>query len=218
MCWRCTAALGPSVPQTTSSVSNIPLVPQQLLQFHLQRMVQMNTQRQQQLQPPWPPSSPSQLQQAQSLPFLQQMSLIQRQQQILQQRQSQAHFPPWGIHAYNSGVGTSSNPISIGDSPPLIRTPPIPSLPQLTPPVLNGGWPTGFPNPFTSQPARDPSHYLQSYDYHVPNPSAEEIKDLLANIRPDEDIKVEDKDAIIAGMAPHMRLMKHQQVVLYFMV
>ena len=217
MCWRCTAALGPvSAPQTTSSLSNIPLnLQEQLLRYQLQRMTQMNVPRQQ-LQPQWPPSIPNQPQQA--LPFYQQMSLLQRQQQILQQRENQAHFQPWEKQGYNSGIGTSSNPISLGDSPPLVRTPPIPHLPQLTPPVLNGGWPTGYPNPFTSQPARDPSHYLQSYDYPVPNPSAEEIKDLLANIRPDEDIKVEDKDAIIAGMAPHMRLMKHQQVVLYFMV
>ena len=57
-----------------------------------------------------------------------------------------------------------------------------------------------------------PGYMYPSYDWNVPGPSTEEIKDLLSNIRPDEDIKVEDKDAIIEGMAPQMRLMKHQQV------
>jgi hypothetical protein len=52
------------------------------------------------------------------------------------------------------------------------------------------------------------------HSHHIGNPSANEIKDLLANIRPDEDIKVEDKDSIIQGLARHMRLMKHQQVTL----
>ena len=56
------------------------------------------------------------------------------------------------------------------------------------------------------------SYMYPSYDWNVPGLSTEEIKDLLSNIRPDEDIKVEDKDAIIEGMALQMRLMKHQQV------
>jgi hypothetical protein len=92
------------------------------------------------------------------------------------------------------------------------------TFPQPNPPVLNGGWPTTYPNPFTAKAVRDPAAYLPNYDYSVPNPSSEEIKDLLANIRPDEDIKVEDKDAIIPGLAPHMRLMKHQQVVLHRLI
>jgi hypothetical protein len=221
MCWRCTGSLDPvPIPQTTSSPSNLPSnfalgIPQQLLQFQLQSMAHLNQPRLQ-LQP-----NPNQPQQDRTLPYLQQIAMIQRQQLLQQQRQNQAPFQTWPNQGYNSGVGTSSNPINLGDSP-LVQTPPIsfplPNLPQLTPPVLNGGWPTGYQNPFTSQPARIPAHYLPSYDFPVPNPSAEEIKDLLANIRPDEDIKVEDKDAIIAGMAPHMRLMKHQQVVLYCMV
>ena len=61
-----------------------------------------------------------------------------------------------------------------------------------------------------------PSYMYPSYDWNVPGPSTEEIKDLLSNIRPDEEIKVEDKDAILDGMAPQMRLMKHQQVPLPF--
>jgi hypothetical protein len=228
MCWKCTAPLDPvPIPQTTSSPStltpNLTLnLQEQLLQFQLQRMQQL-TLPQQQLQTQWQQPQPSlnQPQQGPSVAYLQQVAMIQRQRQLLQQRQNQARFQPWSNQGYNSGVGTSSNPINLGDSP-LVQTPPIhfplPNLPQLTPPVLNGGWPTGYQNPFASQPARDPAHYLQSYDYPVPNPSAEEIKDLLANIRPDEDIKVEDKDAIIPGMASHMRLMKHQQVVSYCMV
>ena len=61
-----------------------------------------------------------------------------------------------------------------------------------------------------------PSYMYPSYDWNVPGPSTEEIKDLLSNIRPDEEIKVEDKDAILDGMAPQMRLMKHQQVPVPF--
>jgi SNF2 family DNA or RNA helicase len=85
---------------------------------------------------------------------------------------------------------------------------------------MNNGWPGPFPNPFASQSTSyDPARYLSRipYDYPVPNPSADEIKDLLANIRPDEDIKVEDTDAIIPGLAEHMRLMKHQQMGLAWM-
>jgi hypothetical protein len=47
-------------------------------------------------------------------------------------------------------------------------------------------------------------------DYSAPVPDAKEIKELLSNIRPDEDIDV-DKDAVVPGLAPHVRLMKHQQ-------
>jgi hypothetical protein len=47
-------------------------------------------------------------------------------------------------------------------------------------------------------------------DYSAPVPDAKEIKELLSNIRPDEYIEV-DKDAVIPGLAPHVRLMKHQQ-------
>src|SRR5436305_3541833 len=51
-------------------------------------------------------------------------------------------------------------------------------------------------------------------DYAVPGLAAEEIKDLLSNIRPDEDIKLDD-DVVIPGLAPHVRLMKHQQAGLF---
>jgi len=121
-------------------------------------------------------------------------------------------------------MGTSSNPISITDSPPETRVlqsntqiPNI-SLPQSVA-ALNNGWPVSQ-NPFTApSTSNDPAHYLSRipYNFPAPNPSVDEIKELLANIRPDEDIKVEDKDAIIPGLAGHMRLMKHQQMGLAWM-
>ena len=87
--------------------------------------------------------------------------------------------------------------------------------------MLNNGWPVpGFP--FQAPKIVDPASYLSNisppvYDHGMPPLTSDEIKDLLANIRPDEDIKVEDKDAIIPGLAKHMRLMKHQQMGLAWM-
>jgi hypothetical protein len=122
------------------------------------------------------------------------------------------------------GFGTPSNPIDVSDSPPQQRVlqtnTMIPNFSFLGGPP-NNGWPTPlnpFAGPSSSKPV-DPAQYLSRipYDYNVPNPSQDEIKELLANIRPDEDIKLEDKDAIVAGLAPNMRLMKHQQMGLAWM-
>ena len=122
-----------------------------------------------------------------------------------------------------AGSGTSSDPINLGDSPPETRssTPQIQTFsPVSLPTVMNNGWPVPFPNPFAKkQAAYDPAQYLSRvpYDYPIPNPSADDIKELLANIRPEEDIKVEDNDAVIPGLSGHMRLMKHQQMGLAWM-
>ena len=180
------------------------------------------------------PANPhfSQLQQTQpnqSTYNLLQMQRMQQQQNYLQQvreahRIQQLHR---GLPYMQTGIGTgtSSNPINIIDSPPQTRNPqsnthiPTFSLPQSLS-ALNNGWPVNIPNPFAGpSTSNDPAQYLSriAYDYAVPNPSADEIKELLSNIRPDEEIKVEDKDAIIPGMAGHMRLMKHQQMGLAWM-
>jgi hypothetical protein len=123
-----------------------------------------------------------------------------------------------------TGFGTPSNPIDVTDSPPQQRVLQTNTMiPNFTLPggPLNNGWPTPlnpFAGPSSSKPV-DPAQYLSRlpYDYNVPNPSQDEIKELLANIRPDEDIKLEDKDAIVSGLAPNMRLMKHQQMGLAWM-
>lgn len=171
---------------------------------------------------------PQQQQQQSNSPYHQMQRLQQHQQYLhqireahrLQRQQMAMSYTPFG-----TGIGTSSNPISLDDSPPQTRTlqsnTHIPnfSLPQSMA-ALNNGWPVNLTNPFSSQSTtNDPALYLTRipHDYPVPNPSADEIKELLANIRPDEDIKVEDKDAIIPGLAPQMRLMKHQQMGLAWM-
>jgi hypothetical protein len=86
--------------------------------------------------------------------------------------------------------------------------------PNSNPYLLNNGWPVpGAPYGRATGPASYlPNIVTPLYDYNVPAPSNDEIKELLSNIRPDEEIKIEDKDAIIPGMAKHMRLMKHQQM------
>ena len=118
-----------------------------------------------------------------------------------------------------SGTGTSSSPITLGDSLPQSKPQTNSLFANITLPssipVVNNGWPSSYPNMHGSQ-ANDPAGYLRhihyQHDYSYTNPTSDEIKDLLANIRPDEEFKVEDKDAIIPGLAKHMRLMKHQQV------
>lgn len=149
---------------------------------------------------------------------------------MLQQQQQQQHLN-WvanrqqlnGTSSNSSGFGTSSNPIALDDDTvPVLQNHTqfpsfgIPRAPLVNNPFLNNGW-TPQPNPFAPpMPIKmDPSQYLNRvpYNYAVPNPSQDEIKELLANIRPDEDIKIEDTDAIIPGLASHMRLMKHQQVL-----
>jgi hypothetical protein len=148
----------------------------------------------------------------------------QQQQQWLSQQQ-QINGPSSNF----SGFGTSSNPIALDDdSVPVLQnytqvpTYGIPHAPLVNNPFLNNGW-SAQQNPFTQSPSVkiEPPQYLNrvpAYDYPVPNPSQDDIKELLANIRPDEDIKVEDTDAIIPGLASHMRLMKHQQVLPWCMI
>ena len=111
-----------------------------------------------------------------------------------------------------SGMAISSNLVNFGDctpqSKPVQTNPVLPAL-SLHPISLNNGWPVQL-KPIASQ-IIDAAGYLR-YLPQSSNPSSVEIKELLSNIRPDEDIKLEDKDAIIPGLAKHMRLMKHQQV------
>lgn len=152
---------------------------------------------------------------------LQQQALMQRQAQMQQQAQlqRQAQAARNGMSYVFNAAGTSSNPINV-DSPPQSRPLqtntyiPNVNLPGAIP-LINNGWPSTYQN--RSAP-NDAAGYLRSisqHDYTYGNPSSDEIKELLANIRPDEDIKVEDKDAIIPGFARHMRLMKHQQVCVF---
>lgn len=211
-CWMCTA---PYTHLNASETANpVPTDQQQLhwvppyvTQIQQQPLMVMGQRHQ--------PLSRQQLSEPQRM----RQQQIQRQQQLLQIR----YLQQLSTSVNSNGVGTSSNPINLGDSPPLVRTPQIPSFPsfpfpQPNPPVLNGGWPASYSNPFAAQAVKDPAAYITQYDYSGSTPSSEEIKDLLANIRPDEDIKVEDKDAIIPGLARQMRLMKHQQVVLHRLV
>jgi hypothetical protein len=151
--------------------------------------------------------------------LMQQLLQYQEQQRALQQALPALPSQP----SFVLKGGSASNPLTINDSPPLQKT--IQQLP--TPP---GAWPmtslppllaqqlfrlqnhtsqTGYPNPLI-QPGAVPNY--PTYDYHFGNPSSEEIKELLANIRPDEEIETDDKDAIVPGLAKNMRLMKHQQV------
>jgi len=185
------------------------------------------------------------MQRQRQLQLLQQQRLVAQQQQMFQQSTAATSTGPMNLAGAHSQLalmaerqrqaqqqqmysvnlqraGTSSNPISLDDSPPHVavgQRNPFVSLPSRTPSVLNNGWQSGY-HPPVARPAQNPvtqnypSYMYPSYDWTVPGPSTEEIKDLLSNIRPDEDIKVEDKDAIIDGMAPQMRLMKHQQVFL----
>ena len=126
------------------------------------------------------------------------------------------------------GLGTSSNPIDLENpsrtTGPSTYRPSYQSFRALASSIgsalLNKGWPVPGQTPQSNQ-TFDPASYLNitpsAYDYTVPAPSTEEIKELLSNIRPDEEIKVEDEDAIIPGLAKHMRLMKHQQMGLAWM-
>jgi hypothetical protein len=150
------------------------------------------------------------------------------QSQLAYERERLARLELVRQQRYNANLqhaGTSSNPISVDDFPPHFpvpkRNPFLPTPSVQTPPLLNNGWSASYQLP-SQRPAAQtivqsqPSYMYPSYDWNVPGPSTEEIKDLLSNIRPDEEIKVEDKDAILDGMAPQMRLMKHQQVPLPF--
>jgi hypothetical protein len=145
-----------------------------------------------------------------------------------QQQPQTPTFPSQPSYVYEGASPT--NPITIGDSPPLQRTV-LANPPPMTP--LPGAW---NPDPFQQQllfqrqrliqaqemarrqqqyqPHAFPAPLAQAapYDQYYGPPSSDEIKELLANIRPDEEIEIEDKDAIVAGLAKNTRLMKHQQV------
>jgi hypothetical protein len=101
--------------------------------------------------------------------------------------------------------GTPSSPVVLDD-----RTSQAGSTrrhifsPLLTPPIATRQY------PFGSVPGDRHIWDPRPGDYSVPAPDAKEIKELLSNIRPDDDIEM-DKDAVIPGLASHVRLMKHQQ-------
>lgn len=136
------------------------------------------------------------------------------------QRTSQMFVPParqpWPLAQTLQGLdlgmrngfaryGTPSNPIVLNDTTSQAGPPrrniffPLPA-----PPIVTGQYPFGSVRGdqyiWNPRPA----------DYSVPAPDAKEIKELLSNIRPDEDIEV-DREAVIPGLAWHIRLMKHQQ-------
>jgi len=226
ICWRCLHNFySPNLFPNPSNVHTTPTRPQPLMQ-------------------PIPPiglTPPISVQQAQT-----QLLLIQ---QILQHReQSQFNLPQCqaqqqqipALPSQPSFVvqgATASDPITISDSPTLLKQ----SLPLLPPPSpmkpLPGAWPMigvqqhqrmaqqqliNLQN--TTRQNMDPIEgpmlppisrlFPPSYadcGHYYGNPSTDEIKELLANIRPDEEIKTEDKDAIVPGLARNMRLMKHQQ-------
>ena len=184
--------------------------------------------------------TPFSIEQAHAQLLLMQQILQSREQSqlTLQQRQPQQQIPALPSQPSFVVQGTTaSNPITISDSPTLPKL----SLPLLPPPPLMnplpGAWPmTGLQRPQLLAPQQllnlqniarqnmDPNNapilppiarlfppVYADHGHHYGNPSADEIKELLANIRPDEEIKTEDKDAIVPGLAPNMRLMKHQQ-------
>lgn len=95
--------------------------------------------------------------------------------------------------------GTSSNPIDL--DPPH-------SSPALETHTFQSRHTHEIPSP--SQSTSTPNPPIP--DHEGPEQSADEIKDLLSNIRPDEDIKVENRNPIIEGLAKDTKLMKHQLV------
>jgi len=103
-----------------------------------------------------------------------------------------------------TGFGTRSDPVVLNDStygdasaPPMFS-----SVSAAPPPGFRFRSTHGVP--YLKRAGRG--------DRSAPNPAVD-IKTLLSNIRPDEEIKV-DEDATIPGLAPHIRLMKHQLVSL----
>ena len=100
--------------------------------------------------------------------------------------------------------GTSSNPFNL-DSLPRFSTPTG---------LLNNGWQPAFGNPSPVSLNLPNGIYRQPYPYNtaIPNLTNDELKDLLQNIRPDEEIEVEDPDSHIPGLSRRLHLMKHQRV------
>ena len=192
---------------------------QQQQQLLLQRQQRMLQQLQHQPMQQSPLSQPAFQHQFNQLVMPQQPINVTRSLPWAPQPQKQQQPPSYSMSFGFSGTGTTSSPIIVDDSlpqsKPLINSlfPPI-TLPSSIP-LVNSGWPTKYPNPHGLQ-VNDPTGFLRHMhhqrDHSYGNPTSDEIKDLLANIRPDEEFKVEDKDAIIPGLAKHMRLMKHQQV------
>lgn len=123
--------------------------------------------------------------------------------------QSAHSATPWG------SVSMSDSQSFLRPSQPRLPQPPVtpPSFPSF--PKFNDGWPTTYTKPSlpSTSTSFPPFPHIRTYDYPMPNVSANEIKELLANIHPDDDIKVEDKNAIVPGLESRMRLMKHQQVL-----
>jgi len=226
ICWRCLHNLySPNPFANPTNLHTAPTRPQPLVQPI----------------PPVGLTPPLSVQQAQSQLLLIQQILQNREQSQfnLQQYQAQQQQIP-ALPSQPSFVvqgTTASNPITISDSPTLQKQ----SLPLLPPPALMKPLPGAWPMTGVQQPQRllqqqlinlqnaarqnmdlnngpqlppvsrlFPPRYVD-YGHHYGNPSADEIKELLANIRPDEEIKTEDKDAIVPGLARNMRLMKHQQ-------
>ena len=118
-----------------------------------------------------------------------------------------------GTPSPRAGQGTSSSPINL-DSSPTRYAPPVP--------LLNNGWQAAYPGPIRNpynfpQPPQIPMMRMPAYDMPVPSLTNDELKDLLQNIRPDEEIKVEDPDSHIPGLSRRLRLMKHQRVCTHFL-
>lgn len=118
-----------------------------------------------------------------------------------------------GTNSPRAGQGTSSSPVNLDSSPPRYATPV---------PLLNNGWQAAYPGPIGNpynfpQPPQIPIIRMPAYDMPVPSLTNDELKDLLQNIRPDEEIKVEDPDSHIPGLSRRLRLMKHQRVCTHFL-
>jgi hypothetical protein len=108
-----------------------------------------------------------------------------------------------------TGWGTRSDPVVLneptyGDASARRNF----SLPPLLSPI-SAAPPPGFR--FRSRHGLPYLKRARRGDRSAPNLTAVDIKSLLSNIRPDEEIKV-DQDATIPGLAPHIRLMRHQLV------
>jgi hypothetical protein len=102
------------------------------------------------------------------------------------------------------GSGTRSDPLVINEQPPK----PASTQSHLFPPLQTST--TGLFSDFLFGD-QQLLHRIGRSDPLAPNLTADGIRNLVSNIRPDEDIHV-NQDANIGGLAPQVRLMKHQLV------
>jgi hypothetical protein len=207
ICRNCNLAPGGS-GTGSSEGENCPLVKPLEIQ-QKQRLRKCDAQRQETLPQ----------EQSKGLQALRKEQVLQRPSGLGQPRMQISQLPT-SVNTAGSVIGTSSNPINLSDSSPLAGQAQlkvnVPSLSTPTP-LVNNGRPASYQSPAHSQLALGYNlpllnRNVRPYNDRVPPPSVQDINELLSNIQPDEAIKVEDKYAIVPGLAPRMRLMKHQQV------